>query len=53
VKPKVDRKMSEVMISQFKNYFMPLSIMEENEEEKNGILNGRKRAYASHIIKVI
>jgi len=52
VKPKVDGKMLEVMISQFKNYFMLLSIMEENEEEK-GILNGRKRAYASHIIKVI
>jgi len=44
--------MSEVMISQFKNYFMFLSIMEKNEEKKKGILNGRRRVYASHIIKV-
>jgi hypothetical protein len=53
VKPKINAKMSEVMISQFKNYFMFSSIMEENEKEKEGILSGRKRVYASHIIKAI
>jgi hypothetical protein len=53
VKPKINGKMSEVMISQFKNYFIFSSIMEENEEENKGILSGRKRVYASHIIKVI
>jgi len=51
MKPNIDGKMSEVMISQFKNYFMFLSIMEENEEEKKGILNGRRRVYILHIIK--
>jgi hypothetical protein len=45
--------MSEVVISQFKNYFMFSSIMEENEKEKKEILSARKRVYASHIIKVI
>jgi hypothetical protein len=53
VKPKINGKISEVIIPQFKNYFMFSSIMEEKEEEKKGILRGRKRVYASHIIKVI
>jgi len=53
VKPKINGKMSVVMISQFKNYFMFSSVMEDNKEEKKGILSGRKRVYASHIIKAI